>query len=109
MSSPPRGPLPMTLRRLERELGCVLTAPTRDRERGKGADADEGGTDPDGRRQSVHERGPARVAAVVREHRGEDGDSEDTAELADRVVGARGLTLLFRPHGAEDDVRDRRE
>src|SRR5439155_4375924 len=107
MFSPDAGRL--TLRRLERDFRRVLAAPARNRERREGADADECGTDPDRRREAVDERGPAGVAAVVGEHRSEDGDSEDAAELADGVVGARRLALLFGAYSAKDDVRDRRE
>ena len=65
-----------------------------DRERGDGADADDGRADPDGRRQPVDEGRAGPVAAVAREDRGEHGDAEDAAELADRVVGAGRLALL---------------
>ena len=37
------------------------------------------------------------VAAHVGEDGSQDGDAEDAAELADRVVGARRLALLLRP------------
>ena len=49
------------------------------------------------------------VAALVREDRGEHRDAEDAAELAQRVVRARGLALLLPAHRREHDVRDRRE
>ena len=81
----------------------------RDRERCDGAEPDDDGADPEGRRHPVDERLVGRVAAVAGEDRGQHGDAEDAAELADRVVGAGGLALLLAPDRREDEVRHRRE
>ena len=48
----------------------------------------------------------ALVAAGAREDRGEHRDAEDTAELADRVVGPGRLALLVGADGGEHDIRD---
>src|SRR5581483_71693 len=88
--------------RLERDRLRLRAA--RDRERRCGARRDDERTEPHGRVHPVDERGAARVAAVVGEDRGQDGDAEDAAELAHGVVGAGGLTLLLAAHGSEDHV-----
>ena len=83
--------------------------PGRDRERGDRAEADGDRADQDRRVHAVDERLTALVAALAGEDRRQHRDAEDAAELADRVVGARRDPLLLRPHGREDEVRDRGE
>ena len=89
---------------------CSARRAPLDRERGDGAERRRRPRRPTRRRgHAVREGRAGAVAAVVREDRREHGDAEDAAELADRVVRARRLALLLRPHRREDDVRDRRE
>src|SRR5262249_56987989 len=89
-------------------LGRRPGTPAGNREGGQCADADDRGTDPDRRAQSVDEELRASVATVLGEDRGQDSDAKDAAELPDRVVGARGLTLLPRVDRTDDDVPYRR-
>ena len=59
-----------------------------DGERGDGADCDEPRADHDRGIYAIDELLTRAIAAVDGEHRGEHGDAEHAAELADRVVGA---------------------
>src|SRR5207244_162234 len=74
-------------------------AATRDQERGQCPDGYQRRAHVDGGVQAVRERLGRAVATVVREDRGQDRDAEDAAELADRVIGSRRLTLLVPPDG----------
>ena len=58
---------------------------------------------------AVGERLRRRVGAVGGEHRGQHGDAERAADLADRVGRARGLAGLLRADRAEHGVGRRRE
>ena len=65
--------------------------------------------DPRRARQAVGEGLRRRVGAVGGEHRGQHGDAQRPADLADRVRRARGLTGLLRADGVQDRVGRRRE
>ena len=89
-------------------LGRGLATP-RDEQGCRGADRDDRGAEVEGRGDAVDEAVGGLVAAVVGEDRGQHRDAEDAAELADRVVGARCLTLFVGLDRGEDDVGDGRE
>jgi len=89
-----------------RRLGSPLAA--RDHERGRRAEEDDRRADPEGGHHPVDERLAGRVAPVVRPDGSEHGHTEHSAELANRVLRARGLALLLGPNRGEDDVRHRR-
>ena len=76
---------------------------------GDGADRDERRADHDRGIHAIDELLTGAVAALAGEDRGEHGDAEHAAELADRVVGARCLSFLFTADGRQDDVGDGRE
>src|SRR6184192_3044457 len=83
------------------ELGCELRGLRLelvlawDEKRGGGADRHDCRADVKSWRDAVHECSACLVAAVVGEDRGQYGNTEDAAELSDRVVGAGCLALFF--------------
>jgi hypothetical protein len=81
----------------------------RDQEGRQRAEGDDAGADQDRRVHAVHERLTALVAALAGEHRGQHGDAEHSAQLADGVVGPGRDALLLRPHRRQHHVRDRCE
>ena len=75
-------------------------------ERGQRADGEHDRADPRRWDDAVGVRLRGGIGAVGGEDRGHDRDTEDAAELADRVVGARCYTLLLDANRAEDDNGD---
>src|SRR5262249_59195544 len=79
------------------------------RARGRRPAGDDRGADEDGGARPVRERLARLVAAGVGEDRGQYGDAENAADLADRVRRPRRLAFLLGRNRAEDDVGDRGE